>query len=447
MKSVLVCVLLALPLLIQAQNRIPPLDTLPGRPYYILLRDGANLRGRIIRQDTTMLTVKLVNGQRTYVEASLFDRITLTPPPPAETYFETQPDRTRTINPDPARTNGPRRYVFTLLDGTELRGTIVREDSAQTILRTSKLGDVTLRSDQIRRRELLVSGGYNTGPQPRPSGPPRYTFTLLDGTELRGTIVRQDSAQTVLRTLKLGDVVLRAGQIRRQELIGMSTSRNDADPAAESENPTPQWLPAVPTAFTAEPGRLYYRNTALFVNQLEYGLTKNISVGGTVFYAFIVYAASLNLKVTVPVSDRVRLGVSGQLITAGSILPGSIGNGSGSVGILQAFGTGGTPRRNLTLGAGTFINNGSSGGGGFVTVGVMQPLSRNLLIISQNNFLVGGYTSRSYALPGVFSVGLRLIIKQHAFDFLAYTQSVLSGTGFLTSYHLRLPSAGSARRP
>jgi hypothetical protein len=362
MKSVLVFALLALPLFVRAQTplrRVPPPDTLPGQPYYILLRDGASLRGRIVRQDSTMLTVRQTNGRNTFVERALFERISLNAPD--DTFLQTdaipapvvQKTRTDTTN---------RPYLFVLLDGTRLRGTIVRRDPAETVLRTANLGDVVLRTDQI---------------------------------------------------------------------VSLSEVASLEEPVAVAV--CPQWLPFVPTAFSAEPGRWYYRNTWLLVNQFEYGLTKNLSIGSTIYLLPTVYAIGLNLKYSFPVADRLRLGVSGQVLaTRYETLNGSRGglNSGAAVGIFQAFGTYGTVRSNVTLGLGTSTANGSFGRSGFVSVGLMQPLGRKVTFVSQATFLVGTVANQIFSVIGGISAGVRLASRSHAFEISFYGLTIGGGVGF-----------------
>ncbi len=368
MKTVLAaCLLLVLPLLTAAQHRIPSLDTLRGKSYFILLLDGGQLHGRIIRQDTTMLTVRLVNGQRTYVESALFDRISLTAPAPVETYFQSDAI-VPTLPQSQTQPNPTMPYLFRLRDGTSLRGFVVRLNAEQTVIRTKSLGEVALRTDQITRMEQV------------------------------------DSLEEPLVTYLF-----------------------------------PQWMPFIPTAFTAEPGRWSYRNTSLLFHQFEYGATKNLSLGTTFFVFPGLYLLSLNAKLTVPVGPQLRVGVSGQYVTAGF----GIGNtNSGSFGIVQAMATAGTPRRNLTVSYGTITTGDAFGKAGLLTVGFMLPISKTLLLISQNSFATGSSSSKFFS---TLSGGLRIQSKQHAFDistFIPYFGSSLSsGLSILGSYQVKFPSS------
>ncbi len=113
-----VCLLAQTPTAPTATTATQPaqLDTANGRPYYLLLRDGSSIRGRIIRRDSIVLTVRQTNGQLTYLEPELLDRIVTTAPPQA---------------PDPAKI--PKQQL-TLRDSSTVIGRILtRTDSLYTI--------------------------------------------------------------------------------------------------------------------------------------------------------------------------------------------------------------------------------------------------------------------------------------------------------------------------
>ena len=177
-----------------------------------------------------------------------------------------------------------------------------------------------------------------------------YTITLKDGTQLRGELVRQDSVEAIIRTQNLGEVRVQASQIVRMEQIGAAT---------ESETGTypnifPQTMRFSPTAFSAEKGRVYYHNYALYLSQFEYGVSDNFSIG-TTFFTFVPSALfSLNAKFTAPVGQRVRLGVQAQYVSIGA--DGIFFSGNNTVnaragaGYLQGIVTTGDRQNNTTFG-------------------------------------------------------------------------------------------------
>jgi hypothetical protein len=114
--------LLLAPMLAVAQSPTPPTastatppalpDTANGRPYYLLLRDGTSIRGRIVRRDSVVLTIRKPNGQLTYVEPELIDRIVLSRPDDAPADAATGPNRQ------------PRQRLL-LRDGTSIIGRVM----------------------------------------------------------------------------------------------------------------------------------------------------------------------------------------------------------------------------------------------------------------------------------------------------------------------------------
>lgn len=65
-----------------------------------------------------------------------------------------QPDFYQKEQPKPVG----RRYVITLQDGSQLVGELVRQDTLEAVIKTSNLGQVTLRADQIVSMVLVTAG-------------------------------------------------------------------------------------------------------------------------------------------------------------------------------------------------------------------------------------------------------------------------------------------------
>jgi hypothetical protein len=351
---------------------ITPADT-TGRDYYLILRDSSFVYGRIVRRDSVIYTVRQRNGQFTYIERELLDRISLSRPA------------------DPAETDAPAETYYQPRPGRQ---------------------------------------------QPQPSGPRQYRLTLRDGTRLTGFIVQQDSAQTVLKTSNIGQVTLPAGQIMRVDPVDVPNNRNGPDGRPVYDNLFPQWLTFVPTAIGAEKGAWSFRTAGYGAfSQFEYGVTENLSIGST-FYTFLPFAVfSLNAKVSLPVTERFHLAGMAQFATVGLGFSSSL---RANQGIYQVMGTVGSRQKNVTLGYGRF-----SGGGSFVTFGLLQKLNRNLTFISQNNLAFGdrSYFSRTDPTFGALSGGLRVNVKRHSFDFSAFVPIIRSSDEIpffvLISYQVR----------
>lgn len=258
-----------------------------------------------------------------------------------------------------------------------------------------------------------------------------YTIVLRDGTELRGEILRQDSTEAVIRTRNLGEVRLRSDQIVRIE------QESARDEGQTYFNLFSQTMRMAPTAFSAEKGRVYYRNYFLYISQFEYGVSDSWSVGAT-FYSFLpTNAFSLNTKVSLPVGNRVRLGINAQYaaIRFDGFLEG--------IGYVQGIVTTGDRQNNTTYGVGATVSNGDVSRNFVGTFGLVRKVSPKLTFISENFVLFGGGTLVDFV--GVVSGGVRFDRRRHAFDLAAYIPIIIGRNfnGPITfapfgSYHLRI---------
>ena len=116
-----VLLVLLCPTLLWAQTwHITPEDT-QRRHSYLLMRDGSIVRGQILRQDSTVITVQKRNGDKTFVEADQLVHISAVAPTAS----------------NPAATDyPPAAYpVFVLKDGSRVEGKFVRRDSTMITVR------------------------------------------------------------------------------------------------------------------------------------------------------------------------------------------------------------------------------------------------------------------------------------------------------------------------
>lgn len=283
--------------------------------------------------------------------------------------------------------------------------------------------------------------------------PPKQTYivTLKDGTTLRGELLSQDSTGAVIRTRNLGEVRIPAGQIitieQPSERVGGtradSTKRRTAEPGI---NLFPQTMRYAPTAFTAEKGNVYFRNYFLYISQFEYGITDNWSVSASFFSVLPTAAFSLNTKVSIPVGERVRVGVTAQYaaVRTNGLFSGGTGLYDG-ITYVQGLVTTGDRQSNTTYGLGWTVAGGEVSRNLLATFGLVRPLSARVTFISENFVLLGSGVSRSTNFAGMLSGGFRLPRRRFAFDVALYAPVVFVRSArpifFLApfvSYHLRI---------
>ncbi len=371
MKTVLLVLLLTPTILCAQLLKITPEDTQRNHSY-LLMRDGTTMRGRVIRQDSTIITVRKSNGDISFIEADQVLSISAA-----------RPDA-------PARSSWLLGTVFVLKDSTHVNGTFVRRDSTMITVRKSN-GQLTYFEPELLVRVDTVRGGTTS-----------------------------------------------------------STEYMDNGPAFS--NQFPAWLLTGQTAFTPEKGRFYYRNTLAVLNEFDYGITRNWSVGAS-FITPITYVALVNFyalngflpnnsqlftKLSVPLGNRFRVGLHVKYLDR-TASPGA-NRGPLTYQLLTSIGS---SQRHVTLGFGltdrgkqryynyttvypsslpayvdVHIPNQT-----FLTLGIMQKVSPYLTLISDNRVNLGSY--QYYYTDGFervsTSFALRLDRRRHAFDLGFYS--------------------------
>ena len=346
MKTVLLALFLSPTILLAQLIKITPQDT-ERKHSYLIMRDGTTMRGQVVRQDSSIITVRKSNGDLSYVEADQV--VSISANRPAE-------------RGAPMASGEPTYTVFVLKDGTQLRGKFVKRDSTMITVRKSN-GQLTYFEPEL--------------------------------------LVRVDSTQT------------------QAEPVPLSVT----DGRSFSNRFSP-WLLTGQTAYTAEKGRFYYRNTFLLLNELHYGISRNLSVGVNVnpFFGTInaengaretILGATIriNSKLTFPIGEQFRVGINaiyqpsqrGYYFRMNQQL------------VFQGLMSFGNSQRNATLGYGMrlYPSNSLSTKTTYIVAGVMHSISRNLTFLSDNTFYLNPYQGATNA---ELSVALRLNRSRHAFD-------------------------------
>lgn len=350
MKTVLL-LLLFVPTILWAQVfKISPQDT-QRKKSYIRTRDGLVVHGQVMRQDSTIITVKKRNGDLSFIEADQV--LSITP---------NRPEGVSSTNP-----SGVVTTVFVLKDNVRLAGTFVRRDSTMITVRKNN------RQLTYFEPELLVR-----------------VDTLRDGVEPL-----------------------------------------EAVPDGGLPNRFSPWLLTGQTAYNPDKGKLYYRNTLLVVNELHYGLTRNLSVGVNVnpFYGEFnqlgnlsrerLFGATVRLfsKLTFPIGKQFRFGVNaiyqprqkGQLFQLDQQI------------VVQGLMSFGNTERNATLGYGLrfFPDYTNYTKSSYIRAGVMHKIGRTLTFLSDNTFYLNPFAYNGFYTDALaeLSVALRLNRQRHSFDF------------------------------
>lgn len=378
MKTVLFFLLLG-PVLSWAQLiKITPEDT-QRKHSYLLMRDGSVVRGQIVRQDSSLITVRVKGGDLSFIEADQVVRIS--------------PNHPSDVASTERMTNVTPLYsVFVFRDGSQVEGSYIRRDSTMITVR-KRNGQLTYFEPELLVRIDTIRAGIES---------PDLTVS------------------------------------------GDRTFINRFSP----------WLLTGQTAYNSEKGQFYYRNTLFLLNEFNYGITRNWSVGAsfvtpipylviTDYYAFrgfLFRNTQLFSKLSVPISDQFRLGL--HVTYKDNLLSNYLKRGALT---FQALASVGTSQRNVTVGYG-LISRGkwrfyqyqpiySSSAPipisidtpipdqSFLTLGIMQKVSPILTLVSDNRINVGQSQYYYYDDTGErasLSFALRFDRRRHAFDLGLY---------------------------
>lgn len=352
--------------------KITPEDT-HRKHSYLVMRDGSVVRGQILRQDSSLITVRVRGGDLSFIEADQVLGISAN-----------RPAMTMSVD---GSSNAPVLYtVFVFKDGTQVEGKYVRRDSTMITVR-KRNGQLTYFEPELLARVDTIRTGTES------SAFPAYT----------------DRAFT---------------------------------------NRFSPWLLTGQTAYNAEKGRFYYRNTLGLLNEFDYGITRHWSVGASfvlpipylilddyyAFRGFLPTQSQLFSKLSLPIGEQFRLGVQ-------ATYKDNTGVSWFKRGMLtfQALASVGTSQRNVTVGYG-LISRGNLNSNwygppyyyprfdtptpeqSFLTLGIMQKLSPTLTLLSDNRANLGEYNWLYYdaAERASVSFALRFDRRRHAFDLGVY---------------------------
>lgn len=222
---------------------------------------------------------------------------------------------------------------------------------------------------------------------------PTSIIKMKNGDEYTGQIINQNDTTVTLKITN-GEIQLNAMNVK-------SIQKNNYTGKFRFANPHATRYFFAPSGVPIQKGEGYYQNLLVTTNFLNYGVTKNVSIGGgfeflsTVFGSPILF---LNPKAGFKISEKIHAG--GGFIMAGS--PGK-GNATLAYGVF----TFGSLESNLSLGAGYVIQSSNSA----ISISGTHRISNSISLLTEN-----------YILPdesdiGYFGIhGIRILSRKNAFD-------------------------------
>lgn len=237
---------------------------------------------------------------------------------------------------------------------------------------------------------------------------PTYRVKTTNGSVVVGTLVSESETEVVLKTRQLGEVTLQRANIKRIEKIDPERIRGDGTYWFRNPQSTRYFF--APSALGIPGGEGYYQNTWVLFNNVNYGLTDNLSIGAGTVPIFLFGADVVPIWILPKVSVSTP---SEHVHFAGGAVLGGVFSGAENVGLGLFYGsaTVGTRDHNATLGVGYGYADGELSDAPVLNASGMVRLSRSFYVISENYVFPG---TDSFAL---LSAGLRWAPRNFAVDF------------------------------
>lgn len=226
----------------------------------------------------------------------------------------------------------------------------------------------------------------------------RVVVKMNNGDEFRGKILSRDQNTIVLETTN-GTLNLISSNVRS---INIDSYKGKF--RFPNSNETRYFFG--PSAIPIKQGKGYYQNVVLTTNFINYGLFKNVSIGGGVEFISLLLGNPiwfLTPKVGFKVGEYSHIG-------GGFIMAGYAGEGTATLG--YGVYTIGSSETNLTIGAGYGLFSGQFSNRPPIMVSGTHRVGNNFALLTENYFIPIG-TSTNYT--GTF--GFRILAPKNSFDF------------------------------
>ena len=217
---------------------------------------------------------------------------------------------------------------------------------------------------------------------------------MKNGDEYKGTISKRDGETIVLKTVN-GEIHLIASNLSAIEDY-------DYEGQFEFANPHDTRYFFGPSGIPIKKGKGYYQNILVTTNFFNYGVTKNISIGGGFEFISTITRSPiwfLTPKVGFDVSDNIHVG-------GGFIMAGFAAEGTATLG--YGVFTLGQSETNLSIGAGYGLLDGELSNYPAIMISGTHRISKSIALLSEN-----------YMIPNSFYFGIhgiRILSKKNSFD-------------------------------
>lgn len=221
---------------------------------------------------------------------------------------------------------------------------------------------------------------------------------MKNGDEYKGQIFKKDTATITLKNVN-GEFTLIASKVR---YINNYTYKGKF----EFANPHETRYFFGPSGIPVKKGKGYYQNVLVTTNFVNYGVTKNISIGGGFEFISTILGSPVwffTPKVGGDITESVHLG--GGLLMAGFAAEGTATLGYGVITL-------GHSETNLSIGIGFGLTDGEISDYPAIMISGTHRVSSSIALLTENYIFPNGSGEALY-----FGIhGLRILSEKNAFD-------------------------------
>jgi hypothetical protein len=227
---------------------------------------------------------------------------------------------------------------------------------------------------------LLFGHAINLDAQERASKV--WVVKTKDGNKYVGDISKRERKYIVMQTEALGEIRIEKDEIKNMEQVDQSQITDGTFLKVNSK--TARYFFA-PSALSLRKGEGYYQNTWVLLNQINYGITDNISLGLGLVPLFLFNGAPTPIwitpKISFPVSDNFSLG-------GGALVATIISGDNNFAGSAYGVATFGNENGNLSVGLGYGFANGVWADTPLLTLSGLLRTGKKSFLMTEN-YLIG----------------------------------------------------------
>jgi hypothetical protein len=245
-----------------------------------------------------------------------------------------------------------------------------------------------------------------------------YVIELLDGTEITGSYIGKTIELLIISTSSIPRIEIPFSQIKSIKAADASSIRGET---YWFPNPNATRYLFAPSGFNLKKGEGYYQNSYLVLNSVNYGITDNISIGGSIeLLSTLSTLAEGSFRPVVLITPKVGFPVAKDLNMGAGLLFVSIpeidNNPLTGAGIAYGIATYGNIEHNATLGLGWGFVDGYWAKRPLINISGMTRIRRNMSLVTENWIIPIDNDFDQGRYYEVVSYGVRFIGKTISVD-------------------------------